>query len=1007
MARNSAQRMILVRRFFAGIVLGLCISVWCTTPRAAAQEAVLALPPEAMEQLQKLPPEQRAKAMEQFRNMRNRGRGGGKPPEAKKPDEKKDDKNKEEKKEEPKEESAKTVKRSTEPPAKVNRDELKVRPDENGYVQFSFYGQRWEDVLQWYADVAKLSFDWQELPEGYLNLTARRKYTLAETGDMLNARLLARGFTLVKNGEVLSVYKIGSLDPSLIPRVDPDDLEDYSPHDFVRVRFDLPESMDPAKAAEDVKILLSPNAKVQPLLATKRLHVIDTVVNLRNVRDLVYSEQMAEMNDVRPREFPIRFRRADYIADQVMIVLGLDPASRKSPQELQIEQQRIQLAMQMMKQNKDVSGMVKKGGPAVFIGVNQRRNTVHVNAPPKEMRIIEQTIRQFDVPDDGGMVASTDELVFRKYVTATASTDAVVSALKEIGRLHPLTQLQSDKPNRTIYATATMSDHEKIQGLIDKLDGSGRQLYVIWLNSRSPADQIAGSIQLLMGEEEEKKNTSYRSRYRSYGWGGYGEEEADQGKMKIQPDIENARLLLWATEAEHEEVIGFLERIGALANSRGGNQDTVRVLEGRDPGDLARLLERLQDSWAGDNPIEIHGVPLPEVEPEQPQQKTPNEDADDEEPVKDKLTGTMGSGIFRTAVGRDRPAAVVQLIENVQRANEAGQPADRAQPRRSGSKPPPIKITVTPDGRLVITSDDPSALDRLEDLLDELEPPAPDFVEYRLENTRASLVDILLKEYFEDELKGQRETVYNEWGEYSGTREKQQSTATLGKRRLLRFIWDNDSNTIIVQNASPAQLKVIDKLIEIYDRPVGEDSVAARKTEVVPILYSNAQDIATSLKEVYRDLLSSKDKEFQGRDGEAKSRTETHYRIYGGGGGDSDSNKKSAPIKMAFEGALSIGVDEISNTLIISAQEQVFDNVLEIVKQLDLKARPDTIVQVHEIRPGVSLPAADLKKALAEALSQPWPGGKPPKKAAQGDAKQGEGEAPPQNEGRRSRRRDR
>ena len=152
-------------------------------------------------------------------------------------------------------------------------------------------------------------------------MITHRKYSLLEARDLLNRHLLARGFTMIVHGELLSVVKIDKLDPSLIPRVSPDDLEDYPPYDFVRVRFDLPQSMDPAKAKEDVTVLLSPNAKVTPLLATKRLLVIDAVANVRNVRDLIYAEQAAADSEFKPVVYQIRYRRADYVADQIMIVI--------------------------------------------------------------------------------------------------------------------------------------------------------------------------------------------------------------------------------------------------------------------------------------------------------------------------------------------------------------------------------------------------------------------------------------------------------------------------------------------------------------------------------------------------------------------------------------------------------------------------------------------------------------------------------------------------------------
>jgi len=174
-----------------------------------------------------------------------------------------------------KEDEVKTIKRPTDKPNPLDVDRVKIQTDANGLVQFSYNGHPWPTVMQDYAGAARLTFDWQELPADYLNLITQRKYSLLEARDLLNRHLLARGFTMIVHGELLSVVKIDKLDPSLIPRVSPDDLEDYPPYDFVRVRFDLPQSMDPAKAKEDVTVLLSPNAKVTPLLATKRLLVID------------------------------------------------------------------------------------------------------------------------------------------------------------------------------------------------------------------------------------------------------------------------------------------------------------------------------------------------------------------------------------------------------------------------------------------------------------------------------------------------------------------------------------------------------------------------------------------------------------------------------------------------------------------------------------------------------------------------------------------------------------
>ena len=959
MIRLAASR---VLRLF--IVCALAIAfVDATAEQATAQ------PTE--EQIQRLPPEQQARVREMMRRRGRRGGGGPPqpPPAAEEP--KKDEKPKEEKKEESKEEEAPVTKRPDKPPTPPNPEELKAAPDEQGLVQFSFRGQPWADVLQWFADVAGYSFDWQELPSDYLNLTTQRKYTIPETRDLLNRHLLARGFTMISRGEVLSVVQISKLDPSLIARVEADDLEDYPPHDFVRVRFQLPPGLDIEKAKEDVKVLLSPHSKVVPLLATNRLLVIDAVANLRDVRDLFYTEQSAAAAYPKPREFELFHRGAEYIADQVMIVLGLDPASRKNPMELQLEQARLQLYTQMQQKGKDVTNLLKKDGPAVHIAVNRRRNSILVNAPRDLMPTIERTIRLFDRPDDDfdvsadpGQGLASGSLSMRPHKTVTAGVDAVVTALKEIARLDPRTQLQSDGKNNTIYAYATPADHRKIEEMIAKLDSPGRKITVFWLR-RLSADQVAGTVNaLLVGEEKKEERSSRRSFF--YFGRPREEEKKEQTGFKALADLERNRLLVWANETEIEQVRDLLSQLGETPGGGSANPSKMRVLGARSAEDNERLLRQLESAWGGKNRLRVRGMPGKSEKP------TPEKSADQEAEEIDPAAED-------TVTMRNRPQGPFLLTATTE---------EQANSPDTEEETPPIDIILTPDGRMVLRSEDTAALDELEMLLDQIAPPQREFEVFHLRYSSAAFVVLNLEEYFEDELKGQKESVYNLWGEYEGDKRTKQSPATLSAPPKLRFIYDYDTNTIVVQNASQSQLRVVAQLIEIYDRAPGEEDIATRRTEAIKLKYSNATDVANALKEVYRDLLSSKDKEFQGKDSKKSGRETTYY--FRRSGPDDDSQKKPKAVKVTFEGALSVGVDTISNTLIVSAQEEIWDSVREIITRLDEAARPNTVVRLHKVRGSVT--ASELRTAVAEALAQPWPGGKPPGEAEAKQSGKADGE---------------
>lgn len=909
----------------------------------------------------KLTPEQR----EQYRRMR---REGGMPPGAmpgqpatpsgeQKPEEKKEGEG--EKKPEGAG-GAKTIKRPTDKPPTVDPNRPKLTPDKNGLVQFNYMGQPWAEVLQDYADAAKLSFDWQELPADFLNLTTQRKYTLPEALDLLNRHLIARGFTIIKQGEVLSVVKVANLDSSLVPEVSADDLDTLMPHEFVRVRFNLPAGLDPAKAAEDVKALLRPDAKVTPLLETKRLLVIDTVGNLRNVRGLIYSEEIAASQFLKPKVYQIRHRRADYIADQVMIVLGLDKDKRQSPQEQMMAQQQQMQQMQQMQEmmqrgggnKQDLAKMFQKDEPKVYITVDRRQNTLLVNAPPDLIPVIDRTIAELDVEEQEFAVGASGQesgaRYMEKYSTITASPDKVVSTLQDIGNLNPLTQLQSDGQGKTIYAYATAEDHATIKRMISTLDGSGRRPEVIWLPKRLPADQVAGSIMELISGEGEKKDDN-----NSFPFFFFRRNNNDDDKPKtafrVLPDVENNRILLWATDNEMTEVRNLIAKLSESADGTLVGADRVRVLEQRSPEATQRLLERLKDSWSGENELEIE-IPEGEVAPVE-EKEEPAEEAE-----ADKIT--------------EQPLAGRARFQFAQLSDEA-KAEESAKPQAAVAKPK-VKVTVNDDGQLVIISDDSLAADRMQELIDQLAPPQPEFRHYRLVHVMAEDMKDILETYFRDIIADDAEPILDWWGRVRrGDNDENKAPATLGKPRKLRFIDDYYSNTLIVSNASSSQLRIIEKMIGLYDIEPEPKGFPERQTITVKIKYSRAQDIAKSLKEVYADLLSSKDKEFQNRERQQSSGRSTRYMF----GAPAEEEGGKGGVLISFEGALSIGVDEVSNSLIVSAPAGVLNSIKDTINVLDQAAEPNTVVRVHEIR-GMIEPER-LQRAVMQAMAEPWVGGKP------------------------------
>jgi type II secretory pathway component GspD/PulD (secretin) len=913
------------------------------------------------------------------------------PAKEEKKDESKDAKKKGDDKDKKKEEET-SIKRPEKPPRTPDPREFDVKLDDRGRVPpFNFIGQPWPDVLQWLANVSKCSLDWQELPSDYLNLTTQRPYALDEVCDLINRHLTARGYTMLVGGEVLSVVKIEKLDPSLVPRVTEDQLYDRKPYDFVKVSFELPESMAVDKAKDDFKQLLSPHAKIFPLAATKRILVIDVVANLRTVSELLNQERLIADGRIVPREFVLKHARAEQVIDVLYVMVGLDPKSRPTQMELQLQQQRLQIMTQMQQKGTDVSKMLGKDGPPVYLAYNRQRNSVLANAPPEFMRIIEQAIKYLDVPqsgdDVGDLGAPADNgREFRKYQLVTLDPEKLMMTLEEIGSLDPWTEMRADAKSKCLWVQASAADHVRIAQLIKQFDGEGREFYVIQLR-RLAADLAAVSIkELIFGEEKKEDDSNRRPYYYFYGQQQQQKEENPHDGFRVVADVERNRLLLRANDSEMADVRNLLAQMGEVPAGASAPRP-VRFIQPPSGAGAEAMLDELRRLWPDVGAGELI-IRVPEEKPKPaPPEKKPTADSEDQG---EDVAVDQSAAVDRRGGIPVQFAQLGALPTDESADQPAPPPADRER------KPPPVTITVTEDGRLMLSSPDTAALDKLEQLIEQLSPPEKRFKVYRLQYITALNMYWNLSDYFAEELTGDKEYIYDWWGEPVPVGDKAEGSG-LSRRKKLQIIYDTPSNTILVANASARQLREVEQLIAEYDRPAPADSIKSRRTMPVKIRYSRASVIAAALKDVYRDLLSSRDKEFQSGDKKEQAANQERTTIirYGGGGSDDEGSKRPTPVKLGFEGALSIGVDEIANVLVISAQEEIFDNVIAMVRQLDEEARPRTTVEVHRVSGQIDPKA--LQKALADSLGTPWPGGRPEKPEAAtpaGDKPKPEGSKP-------------
>ena len=106
---------------------------------------------------------------------------------------------------------------------------------------------------------------------------------------------------------------------------------------------------------------------------------------------------------------------------------------------------------------------------AVSMAVNERNNSILVQARPDKMAVIAQVVEAVDIPvsrDDSLLVNLNRMQVYR---LSGIDPEPVVKTLMEIGNLEPATRLEIDKKNSAIIAYASLADHVTIRAVVDKL----------------------------------------------------------------------------------------------------------------------------------------------------------------------------------------------------------------------------------------------------------------------------------------------------------------------------------------------------------------------------------------------------------------------------------------------------------------------------------------------------------------------------------------------------------
>lgn len=911
------------------------------------------------------------------------------------------------------------IARPSEPPEPPDRKELDVRPDETGMVHFNFRNQSWPDVLRWLAEVSDMSLDWQELPNDYLNLATQEKQSLEHTRDLFNRHLLSRGYTLLEFDGVLQVAKTENINPSLVPKVRVSDLELLLPNQFVRVTFVL-DTLVVDDIIEEFKSLMSKNGKLVSLSATNRIEAMDAAVNLQDIQRILNDEQSPAAIADLAREFVVQHIAATKAKDQIEEFMGKRRSSSPSGninsmmmQQMQEMQQQMMAQMQQMQQGQQGGGGGRRRGNNNFYMIaNDRTNSLIVHAPADQLALIESFLKRIDVP---AYTSSLEGMRSRMKIYRLDSMDpeTLVKNLLNMDILEPKTKLEADKKNKSLIAYASMADQLAISELIERLDGSPRNFEVVKLR-RLRAEEVAGTIEFLMGVNKKEEDSNSRRNYYYFDpWSNNKEDDSqDRNEFRVAANTKDNQLLVWCNENELKEINNLLVKLGEIPSAESRNSK-YRVIDASKSPETYKYLLKLQERFnqVAPNPLilpdasnfrtidapaempdedvaapstntsestgEDSSAPSPSydlesTDSENAGESTSNSDAPpvsiDKKAIGFQQNPSTKPARLLTAIGLSGDDSIDSEPKNAD-DNESGTGADSDVTGRGNldrgtrMQPAPIQISVDERGNLILYSEDRQALEMLENLMLDMAPPKKDYYVFSVEHARASWIKLNLEDYFKDETKKKNDNFYRWVFDLPPEDDKKQD---LSSEIKLRFIADNDTNTIIVTGSDEVTRATIRELIELWDVPEETDDSDVRFTRLVKIKYSQAPSIVEAIKDAYRDLLSSNDRAFQeqnqgggggGRGGSTEAKRESRSSVSNGG------------LNFSFSGRLSLGVDRLTNSIIVSAEGQpLLDLICEMIEELDQAARPNGATQIVQIGEGMGSKA--MEKALRAIMKQ-------------------------------------
>ncbi len=820
-------------------------------------------------------------------------------------------------------------------------DEGPIRLDTNEdepNLKFSFRHAPWEDVLEWLAEEANLSFSTEVVPSGTFNyIDEDQSFSPKEAIDLVNSYLLIKGYTIVRKGKMMIVIDLedeldAQLVRDLLVETPTDDLDKRGEYEITKTRFSL-DKVDAEEAEKQISQLMSPVGSIVVMPGARQMMVTETGGTLRMIGEILTSLERTAAEDEKGKlhTFPLRIATADEVLVVARPLLGIEEEEFAN----------------------------EEGTIRISAGALNR--TVFATGDADSIKLVKQIVEQVDSRDASGNSSGIIEMhQFMSHKVASTDSDSVLRVLQTLFVGDQAVRLEINRSTGGIFAYAKPSQHRAIRATIAEMELNPERMEVIPLRNTDPAaatlliekmfstnpkpplvDGTLNPAQLVV-RGSQPQIEQIRLLLDDMGErGGLGGTLAN-----MTPRTGNVRMIPMTPETANE-AIQRIQRIWPSLR----RQNEIRVVTPREESLLQSFPSEDRSPRRGRRRGMGPRGRRPDIE-RPPAESTPADDPSEED--REARLGPVDS--FETRVVSDAPP------EGSPESNAASPDSGPVAEDTSASRPDDIVVAPTPQG-LMISSDDTEALNAVHALVEAFASSevasGPRFNLFYLKHVEAETAQTLLTSILTGLTATPPPTISSAATNGStetrtGPVSLQPSSSSALGIGMPHMVADKRLNAIFV-HGEPTEVAMVKQLLEVIDIESGPEEVLTfPKPRFIPVFNTDAENVAKVIREVYSNRIIKEDSRSRDNN-QDRGRGGFPFPFFGRGrGGDrgGDDRGSTAPQATGDLPMMTVGVDVETNSLVISAPGPLLSEVESVVRELDRRAaaKPPESIAVFNLK---------------------------------------------------------